>query len=165
MRLDTTHPDLYLETLVPADTEDLFNAIRANSGHLSPFMNGHVDFMTSRDNVLRFIVGNSSFESFGIWQNPQKEADTKILCGQMTVYHTIRSTSEIGYWVDESKTRQGIASLAVSCVCDYLKDIGKNVTAKVAPNNHASIAVLRRNGFYQEMPGALDKNGHLQFQL
>ncbi len=162
MRINCQRPGIYLEELTPANAELLHEAIQENRSHLSPFMGDHVIFMSVLENVRNFLdSAGRPFRSFGVFEEePGTEPD---FCGQISVYQIGKATAEIGYWVARRKVGQGIASLAVSTICESLSTNTKTVKARVKQGNVASQRVLRKNGFSETYPGHVNSQGLILF--
>lgn len=63
-----------------------------------------------------------------------------------------RKSMEVGYFIGENFWNQGIATKALHILMDYIEkhfDVVR-IYAEVFENNKASMAVLRKNGFYLE---------------
>lgn len=112
-----------------------------------------------RGNVLPFVI----------------EVDGRY-SGQLTIGNIQRGavrSAWIGYWIDNELSGQGVASAAVALGVDHcMGPVGLHrLDATVQPDNGASQAVLRKNGFREEglLRRYMDVNGrwrdHLLFGI
>jgi len=77
--------------------------------------------------------------------------DDGAVLGRFNLYDVADGTAEIGYRVAEKVAGQGLAKLGLRLLCARARDdYGLHrLTAAVAKDNVASLAVLRANGFIQ----------------
>ena len=62
---------------------------------------------------------------------------------------TVNRGAHVGYWISKDLRNRGIATIALSLICDYSRDnLGLNrLYTKVLEYNPASLKVLIKNGF------------------
>ncbi len=82
------------------------------------------------------------------------EADGRF-AGQMHLFDIqwgSRWTASAGYWLDRTATRRGVATWALAMLVDHaLLQVGLHrVEVNIRPENHASLAVVRRLGLPEE---------------
>lgn len=72
----------------------------------------------------------------------------------------------LGYWLTPAQWGRGVMSRVVGCFAPWVMDQLRlyRLAAHVMPGNHASVGVLRRNGFLEEgtMRSAIVRDGQLQ---
>ena len=143
---------LRINDLTPHDAPALFNY------HSDPEVARFQSWLPdSVSDTLAFIVRNAStpFNQSDSWyQLAVRSAVTDALLGDIGLHFLAHADHqvEIGFTIAPAHQRQGVGTLAVVALLDYLFTVLKKhrVFASVDPRNEASIALLRNTGMRQE---------------
>ncbi len=105
----------------------------------------------SEEDAVRFIEGQialSPTQNFAILNEGVLVGGIGIIL-QEDVY---RMNVELGYWIAEPFWAQGIATIAVGLMTDYVFDSFaiNRIVAEVFDYNKSSMRVLEKNGYYLE---------------
>lgn len=141
--LPTERPEVMLRQFIPDDAEALFALIDTNRGHLSQYDDDTAQKYPDLSAVRHSIEhpANPHKTRFGIWLR-------EILVGTVNLTPLNFEVAVLGYWISQTHTRRGFATVATRAACEYAKTLGyRRVVASVAPNNHASQRVLEKAGF------------------
>ncbi len=143
---------LELRILQEEHAADLFRLVHHNREHLRPWL-PWVDNTNAIQDTLDFI--KSGLDQYakldglqlGIWQGDQ-------ITGTVG-YHRWdfrHGSTEIGYWLGEDFTGQGIMTRAVAALVDYAFEVLNlhRVEIRCAPQNLKSCAIPQRLGFTHE---------------
>lgn len=144
--------DLALRPFEIRDAFTLFNQVDANRAHLRPWLTWVDDTQSPMDSeqfirAARKRYGERNGWEGGIWWRGE-------LIGSVG-YHGWdfqAGTTEIGYWLAQTHTGQGIMTRVVRAMTDdALFDLGLNrVVINCAAGNKASNAIPQRLGYTQE---------------
>lgn len=133
-----------LHRLTPKDVDDYYDHFDANRSHLAehdPRL-AH-EFMTISQVAEAFSPFNAKYKQhFAILKDGEFAGSTFLSLRQ-------NQEAEIGYWVDRSHLRQGIAAAACQQLVNrtFLDTDTRYVEALIAPENKASIRTIERVGF------------------
>lgn len=140
--LPTDQPDLVLRQL--ATTEDdaaLAAAINENPDYASQFGNTLVTNLGTEEKAAAAREKAGDAIRMGIWQEGE-------LVGLISATPKKgKQKAEIGYFVRESASGNGIAKLALRSLSNYVSPRFDRVYADVHPDNEASAKVLKGSGF------------------
>lgn len=139
--------DLFLSNLTYKDINRQFQLVVKNQHHLGKFLSWVPNSLTkkaSEDKIRQDQMGFKDGTSFelGIFLKDN-------LIGRVG-FHTIHnSTAEIGYFLDEDHTRQGIMTESVKALMSYgVKNLSlKTIIIKAHPENISSKNIPKRLGF------------------
>ncbi|GAA4286170.1 GNAT family N-acetyltransferase [Georgenia daeguensis] len=139
-----------IRPLLPGDGAALARAYASNREHLAPWEPLRPEsWFTERgqeENVARLVDERAAGRAL-----PWVLLDGDRVVGGMTVSGIVRGpflSGNLGYWVDGTVTRRGIATAAVAHVLDACAREGLHrVQAGTLVHNAASQTVLLRNGF------------------
>lgn len=139
--------DIFLSNLTYKDIRKQFELVVKNKDHLARFLSWVPNSLTkkaSEDKIRQDQMGFKDGTSFelGIFSKEN-------LIGRVG-FHTIHgSKAEIGYFLDEDHTRQGIMTESVKALIAYgVKNLSlKTVIIKAHPDNISSKAIPKRLGF------------------
>jgi ribosomal-protein-serine acetyltransferase len=144
--------DIELRPLLQWDADALFALTDTNRTYLREWLPWLDEVQTPAD-TRQFIqsalkqYGDSSGLVTGIWV----EGELVGVVGFNTISHTHRK-AEIGYWLAQDYTGQGIMTRAVHALIDYaFNDLGLNrIEIPCATGNRLSCAIPERLGFKHE---------------
>lgn len=144
----TENPALRLRTLTPDDVEIFFETFDANREYANRFNPNGAQLFNNLDAVETWVTNPESPDTrMGIWAEDE-------LAGSIDLRPDPRmqEIAEIGYWLGESHTKKGYATLAVNALTAHSERRHKLIWAKVMLGNLASIGVLERAGYKQVDP-------------
>jgi RimJ/RimL family protein N-acetyltransferase len=147
-------PRLMLRCWNPADAADLAELVSRNLDHLRPWMpwateeNASIDVQYQRLRQVRSQFDRDEEYMFGIFSQ-----DGQVLIGTTGLHTRVgEGALEIGYWIDQAHTRQGLAtesSAALTKVAFEIFQVNR-VEIHCDPGNLASAAVARKLGYTLE---------------
>jgi len=147
-------PRLLLRCWGPADAPALAELVGRNLEHLRPWMpwaseeNTQLDLQYERLRGARARFDLDQEYIFGIFSR-----DSQAVLGSTGLHTRVgEGALEIGYWIDEGHTRQGLATEASAALTKTAFDIYKvdRVEIHCDPKNLASAAVPRKLGYTLE---------------
>lgn len=151
MPLDVVTDRVRINDLTPSDAQALF--LYRSDAEVARHQSWQPD---SVDEARDFIVRNAAkpFDQAGSWyQLAVRSGPANEVCGDLGLHFLGDGCQvEIGFTIAPSHQRQGLGTLAVIAMLDYLFTcLNKHrVTASVDPGNAPSLALLRRVGMRQE---------------
>ncbi len=132
--------------------QTIFDACNANREHIGKFL-PWIDNTKSVDDTMGFVeesltqYGNNDGWQAGIWHDNQ-------LVGMIgyLFWNTVNHHTEIGYWLAESATGQGIMTRCARELTRYAFETVKlnRVVIRCDVDNHASAGVAKRLGYQHE---------------
>lgn len=143
-----------LRLLVERDLDAHFALLMANRAYISvwePWVEaityeGQLDYIR----YMRDQYANGIALTCGVWYRQHIDCD-HVLVGNVT-YRTARDiqSTEVGYWLAEDQTGQGIITRAVGALIRHAFETDKlnRVLIRAAAENAASRAVAERLGFH-----------------
>ena len=143
---------LRINDLTPGDAPTLFSyRSDAEVARFQSWLPGSIT--DARDFIVRNI--SNPFDQNDSWyQLAVRSADTGKLLGDLGVHFLAgdRHQVEIGFTIAPEHQRQGLGTLAVAGLINYLFIMLKKhrVFASIDPRNEASLALVRRVGMRQE---------------
>lgn len=140
--LPTDQPDLVLRQLATSeDDAALAAAINENPDYASQFGNTLVTNLGTEEKAAAARQKAGDAIRMGIWQDD-------VLVGLISATpKRANQEAEIGYFVRESASGNGIAKLALRSLAGYVRPRFGRVYADVHPKNQASAKVLQGSGF------------------
>jgi ribosomal-protein-serine acetyltransferase len=146
---------LRLALLCSADAEPLADAIRGDVDLLVRWV-PHIAQLRSAAKVRSHLRRTAPYVARRSWLDLTIRLDAAIV-GFISLYGVDRldRMAMVGYWVSNSHTRRGIATRALTALCEFaFGDYGLHrLELHIAVDNQASRAVAERAGF--QMEGAL----------
>ena len=149
LRLDADH---ILRPIAHGDGPALARAYRANRDHLAPWEPRREDsFFTDAVQEKDAVQGVAEAEA-GRSMRFVIESDDGEIRGRMNLNNIVRGAfwnADLGYWIDVSRLRQGLASRAVASVAGFARDeLGLHrLQAATLLHNVGSQSVLTGVGF------------------
>lgn len=141
-----------LRPLTVFHTEPLYRLIQDSRHHLRDFLI-FVEYTTKEDHTRKFVeetvVTNAKLESFvSVIYVDDCVAG---LVGFNSIDHQ-NKRAEIGYWLGEAYTGQGVMTKAAKAIVTYgFETLGLNrIDLKAAATNHKSRNIAKRLGFTEE---------------
>jgi RimJ/RimL family protein N-acetyltransferase len=147
-------PRLMLRCWNPADAADLAELVTRNLEHLRPWMpwateeNANIAVQYQRLRQVRSQFDRDEDYIYGIFS-----LDSKTLIGSTGLHTRVgEGALEIGYWIDQAHTRQGLATEASAALTKVAFEIFQvnRVEIHCDPGNLASAAVPRKLGYTLE---------------
>lgn len=144
---------LIIREMTAADTEALYRIYDDEDAarFLDPLSE---DMYEEREKLQAYIDFVYNFYGFGFWAICDKETGRFIgRCGLNVTQIEDDVFVEIGYLIDKSLRRQGLAAEAVKAVLDYAGEELEipEIAACIAPDNRASLCMAEKLGFiYQK---------------
>lgn len=151
---------LELRALTAEDADELFKLTTANKAYLAEYL----PWVTKVNKVAdskRFITGNLTKRlkgeryGFGVFASGK-------LAGHISLMHVKdKQTPEIGYWLDQSLSGQGIMTKAAGAVTDFGLSLGlEKILIKAEATNIGSNKIAEKLGYkfkgaYPNKEGAL----------
>jgi len=117
---------------------------------------------------LEYLIAHPSAGGWSKWYFADRRAEPYLLVGNggFKGAPSPNGTVEIGYSILPAQQRNGLASEAVEALVEWAFDHSevRRVIAHTYPDLHASISVLRRNGFLELGAGPAMEPGTIQFE-
>ncbi|MEQ4518661.1 GNAT family N-acetyltransferase [Pseudarthrobacter sp. B907] len=145
--------DVHIRLLRGSDAERLGAAYRRNRDHLAPWEPVRTAEFVTTEGQRANIVGKLGMFAAGTGVPWILLAGDRAV-GAITLSGIVRGpfrSANLGYWVDQDVTGQGVGSAAVAHVVEVASgplDLHR-IQAATLPHNAASQAVLRRAGFQE----------------
>ena len=148
--------------LLPMHREDLaavLELMRSNAAHLSQ----HSDFgELAHQTPETYSIALTSDSTDGSQQYAFRIVEDGVLIGGIALVPIPQDPQQysIGYWLAADACGRGNATLALQAIATYAREhLGAtDLSARVRPDNAASVAVLQRAGFQQVATASVSSN-------
>lgn len=143
--------ELCFESVQIGQSDLFFEIIKKNRPYFSKidFISPEFESLEAVKSVIKSLIdykNKNSGVNYGLWK-------ANNLSGFFTVNRVDweKSSADVGFWLIESATGKGYASLAFSILCCELKKLGLiQLTASTAITNKRAQALLEKNGFRKQ---------------
>ena len=143
----------HLRALEPGDAQQLAELVRRSRTFLEPWEPVRPDSYFTVAGQREAIDQSLQQKAAGLAE-PCVILEDGVVVGRITLNNIVRGpfqSASMGYWLDQQATGRGLATMAAGELVELaFGDLGLHrVEAGTLPNNLASQAVLKRNGFEQ----------------
>ena len=138
----------------PEDAEELQELSARNKAHFSPFNSWALREPETVDEKLELIRKWRGWFDTGVdfLYRVQRRGETEQVAGCGLHYRISGRGAEIGYWVDERETRQGIATELAAAITRFSLEVheASRVVIQVQVENELSLRIPKRLGFHED---------------